>query len=101
MKTSGTLALTTPTPIASPTLASSIMGAGSSSFGEYVKSSIETLDRTQKGAEQEIGKAVTGESQDLHRTIAALQTADLSFQLALQVRNKFIGAFEEVMRMQV
>ncbi len=93
--------MTTPSPIASPTLASSIMGAGSSSFGEYVKSSIETLDRTQKGAEQEIGKAVTGESQDLHRTIAALQTADLGFQLALQVRNKFIGAFEEVMRMQV
>ena len=101
METAGILALTTPSPIASPTLANSIMGAGSSSFGEYVKNSIETLDRTQKNAEQEIGRAVTGESQDLHRTIVELQTADLTFQLALQVRNKFISAFEEVMRMQV
>ena len=101
MITAGTLPLTLPSPIASPTLASSIMGAGSSSFGEYVKTSVEALDRTQKGAEQEIGKAVTGDSQDLHRTIAALQTADLSFQLALQVRNKFLNAFDEVMRMQV
>jgi flagellar hook-basal body complex protein FliE len=101
MNTVGTLALTPPAPIASPTLAGSILGAGSSSFGEYVKTSVESLDRMQKGAEQEIGKAVTGESQDLHRTIVALQTADLSFQLALQVRNKFINAFEEVMRMQV
>ncbi len=101
MKTDGTLAMTMPTPIASPTLAGSILGAGSSSFGEYVKTSVEALDRKQKNAEQEIGKAVTGESQDLHRTIIELQTADLSFQLALQIRNKFINAFEEVMRMQV
>lgn len=84
-----------------PTLAGSVLGAGSSSFGEYVKSAVETLDRTQRTAEFEVGRAVMGESQDLHRTIAALQTADLSFQLALQVRNKFINAFEEVMRMQV
>jgi flagellar hook-basal body complex protein FliE len=101
METSGTLPLAMPSPIASPTLASSIMGAGSSSFGEYVKTSVEALDRKQKSAEQEIGRAVTGESQDLHRTIVELQTADLSFQLALQVRNKFLNAFEEVMRMQV
>jgi flagellar hook-basal body complex protein FliE len=101
MKLNGTLALTSPAPIASPTLAGSILGAGSSSFGDYVKTAVESLDRTQKTAEQEIGKAVTGEAQDLHRTIAALQSAELSFQLALQVRNKFINAFEEVMRMQV
>ena len=101
MNINGILALTSPTPIASPTLAGSLMGAGSASFGEYVKTAVESLDRTQKSAEFEVGRAVTGESQDLHRTIAALQTADLSFQLALQVRNKFINAFEEVMRMQV
>ncbi|MER3406208.1 MAG: flagellar hook-basal body complex protein FliE, partial [Chloroflexota bacterium] len=29
------------------------------------------------------------------------QTADLQFQLAMQVRNKFVGAYEEIMRMQV
>lgn len=101
MITNGILSLTAPTPIASPTLAGSLMGAGSSSFGEYIKTAVASLDRTQKSAEFEVGRAVTGESQDLHQTMAALQTADLSFQLALQVRNKFINAFEEVMRMQV
>ncbi len=40
-------------------------------------------------------------SPDLHKTIIALQTADLKFQLGLQVRNKLIGAYEEIMRMQV
>jgi flagellar hook-basal body complex protein FliE len=52
-------------------------------------------------AEREVAAAVTGESPDLHRTIIALQTADLGFQLGLQVRNKLVGAYEEIMRMQV
>jgi flagellar hook-basal body complex protein FliE len=70
-------------------------------FGSLVKDAVESLDSSQKSAEQEISKAVTGESPDLHKTIIALQTADLKFQLGLQVRNKLIGAYEEIMRMQV
>ncbi len=70
-------------------------------FGSLVKDAIESLDGSQKAAEQEVSKAVTGESTDLHKTIISLQAADLKFQLGLQVRNKLIGAYEEVMRMQV
>jgi flagellar hook-basal body complex protein FliE len=70
-------------------------------FGSLVKDAVDSIDGTQKSADQEIAKAVTGESPDLHRTIIALQTADLKFQLGLQVRNKLIGAYEEIMRMQV
>jgi flagellar hook-basal body complex protein FliE len=70
-------------------------------FGSLVKGAIESINDTQKTAEHEISKAVTGETQDLHKTIIALQTADLKFQLGVQVRNKLLGAYEEVMRMQV
>lgn len=70
-------------------------------FGSLVKGAVESIDKTEKGAEQEIAKAVTGESPDLHKTIISLQSADLKFQLGLQVRNKLIGAYEEIMRMQV
>ena len=70
-------------------------------FGSLIKDAVESIDSTQKGAEKEISKAVTGESTDLHKTIIALQTADLKFQLGLQVRNKLIGAFDEIMRMPV
>jgi flagellar hook-basal body complex protein FliE len=83
--------------------ASGTGGAGQTdgSFGSVVRNAVESLEQTQKGAEQEIARAVTGESPDLHRTIIALQTADLSFQLGMQVRNKLIGAYDEIMRMQV
>ena len=73
----------------------------SGGFGSIIKDAVDSIDKTQKGAEQEISKAVTGESPDLHKTIIALQTADLKFQLGLQVRNKLIGAYDEIMRMPV
>ena len=75
--------------------------ASGDGFGSLVKDAVDSIDKTQKGAEQEIQKAVTGESPDLHQTIIALQQADLKFQLGIQVRNKLIGAYEEIMRMQV
>jgi|SRR6185295_10947106 len=83
------------------TSASATGQAGSEGFGSVVKNAVESLDKAQQSSAQEIAKAVTGESPDLHKTIIALQTADLGFQFALQVRNKVINAYEEIMRMQV
>ena len=44
---------------------------------------------------------MTGESQDLHTTVIAMQKADLSFQMMMQVRNKIVQAYQEIMRMQM
>lgn len=89
-------------PLAGQTRASENAGAtGDSSFGSTVRQAVESLDNSQKNAEQEVTRAVAGESPDLHQTIVALQAADLNFQFGLQVRNKLIGAYEEIMRMQV
>lgn len=87
------------TPIASATPQTA--GSGDGTFGSLVRTAVESLEKDQQQAEQEIARAVAGESPDLHRTIVALQTSELSFQLALQVRNKLINAYEEIMRMQV
>ncbi|NNE65138.1 MAG: flagellar hook-basal body complex protein FliE [Pyrinomonadaceae bacterium] len=75
--------------------------ANGEGFGTAIKDAIESIDTTQKAADQQIADAVAGKTPDLHKTIIALQTADLKFQLGLQVRNKLIGAYEEIMRMQV
>jgi flagellar hook-basal body complex protein FliE len=103
MNINGINPLATPLPLAPANQSATAAQADAtpSSFGSTVSSALEALDRSQKGAEQEIARAVAGESPDLHRTVIALQTAELNFQLALQVRNKFIGAYEEIMRMQV
>ena len=77
------------------------LGNSGEGFGTMMKDAVESIDSANKSAEQEVMKSVTGESTDLHKTIIALQSADLKLQLGLQVRNKLIGAYEEIMRMQV
>jgi flagellar hook-basal body complex protein FliE len=92
------------TPMTPTTGGSSVGGGAKASgdgFGSMMKDMVESIDQSQKSAETEIAKAVTGESPDIHKTIIALQSADLKFQLGLQVRNKLLGAYEEIMRMQV
>jgi flagellar hook-basal body complex protein FliE len=44
---------------------------------------------------------LSGEGDDLHKTIMATQRAELAMDLFLQVRNKVVQAYQEVMRMQV
>ena len=70
-------------------------------FGEILKDAISTANELQKQSDQEIQKLMTGESQDLHTTVIAMQKADLSFQMMMQVRNKIVQAYQEIMRMQL
>ena len=73
----------------------------SSGFGEVLKDAISTVNELQKQSDQDIQKLMTGESTDLHTTVIAMQKADLSFQMMMQVRNKIVQAYQEIMRMQV
>ncbi len=75
--------------------------SGGPSFGAVLKDAISTVNEVQKQSDREIEKLMTGESQDLHATLIAVQKADLSFQMMMQVRNKIVQAYQEIMRMQV
>ena len=72
-----------------------------SGFGEILKDAISTVNELQKQSDQEIQKYMTGESQDLHAAVIAMQNADLSFQMMMQVRNKIVQAYQEIMRTQI
>ncbi len=71
------------------------------SFSEVLKDSINKVSELEKDANQQVEKLATMESQDIHNTMIAMEKADLSFQLMMQVRNKIISAYEEIMRIQV
>ena len=53
------------------------------------------------GAGEAIGRMLSGEGGELHQVALATQQAELAFELFLQVRNKVVQAYQEVMRMQV
>jgi flagellar hook-basal body complex protein FliE len=71
------------------------------SFGDVLKEAISTVNELQKQSDHEIQKLMMGETQDLHTTLIAVQKADLSFQMMMQVRNKIVQAYQEIMRMPV
>ncbi len=71
------------------------------SFSEILKDSINKVSELEKDANQQAEKLATMESQDIHNTMIAVEKADLSFQLMMQIRNKIISAYEEIMRIQV
>jgi flagellar hook-basal body complex protein FliE len=67
-------------------------------FIRVLKEAIEEVDRLQLEADQAIKELVVGKG-DLTATVLALEKADLSFRLMMQIRNKLIRAYEEVMKM--
>jgi len=76
-------------------------GAGSGSFSDILNNAIGKLNDTQIRADNLAMEFLTGEVQDLHQVTIAMQEAKLSMQLAVEVRNKVVEAYQEISRMQV
>ena len=63
--------------------------------------SLQEVEAFQNQAANSTERFLSGESEDLHTVAIAAQKAELSFEMFLQVRNKVVQAYQEVMRMQV
>jgi flagellar hook-basal body complex protein FliE len=70
-------------------------------FQDILNSAVASVEKSRAGASEAIGRLISGEGEELHTTALAVQRAELSFDLFLQVRNKVVQAYQEVMRMQV
>ena len=92
-------------PVPAPGAGTSPAGAaardGKASFGEVLKDSIAQVNSLQHEADAAIQSLATGGTATLHDTMLAVQKAELSFRLMMQVRNKIVEAYQEVLRMQV
>lgn len=75
--------------------------AGGPAFGDVLKDSLAQVNALQQEADGAIRSLATGGTATLHDTMLALQKAELSFKLMMQVRNKIVEAYQEVLRMQV
>jgi flagellar hook-basal body complex protein FliE len=73
----------------------------SSSFGGALKDAIQQVDGLQQGSQGELQKYLTTDDTDLHSVMIALEKADTSFQMMMQVRNKIVQAYQDIMKTQV
>jgi flagellar hook-basal body complex protein FliE len=71
------------------------------SFEEVLKASIQEVNDLQKEADEAIRELARGQTQDLHKTMILMEKAELSLKLMVQVRNKLLDAYQELMRMPV
>jgi flagellar hook-basal body complex protein FliE len=76
-------------------------GAPSSGFMNTLQQAISKANDIQLEAGQATEALMTGQTQNIHQTMVALQEADVSFQLMMQIRNKLVTAYEEIQRMQI
>ncbi len=71
------------------------------SFGAILKDAITDINDLQKQADKAIAGVQLEDAGSIHEAMIALEKAGISFQVMMQVRNKVLDAYQEIMRMQV
>lgn len=70
-------------------------------FSDLIKGLVQQTDQQQLAAEQGVQQLVTGETDSIHDVVLTASRADLAFRLMMEIRNRLIASYQEVMRMQV
>ena len=70
-------------------------------FEDALHAAIQGVESSRTSADASVQGFLSGENQELHSTILATQKAELDFDMFMQVRNKVVSAYQEIMRMQV
>src|SRR5271155_428403 len=71
---------------------------GSSGFLDTLRSAVDQANQVQSQADTQVASMLNGNGQDVHSAMIAVEKANLTFELMVQVRNKIISAYQEVSR---
>jgi flagellar hook-basal body complex protein FliE len=86
---------------AGPSAGSSVAsGAASDPFGGMFQSLVDQSSKLDATASQAVTGLLSGQGVEIHDAMIATEKADMAFELALQVRNKAVGAYQQMMGMQ-
>lgn len=75
--------------------------AGTGGFQSVLTDAIANVQHFRENSQQTIDNFLSGGNQDLHQVALATQQSELAFELFMQVRNKVVSAYQEIMRMQM
>ena len=89
------------TRIALPEIAPTGQTAASGEFQDLLSTSLRTVEAEGAKSTQAVQQFLSGESDDVHKVAIAAQRAELSAELFMQMRNKVISAYQEIMKMQM
>jgi flagellar hook-basal body complex protein FliE len=97
------IALTYAPPVAAsrPVAAASPVQPQGKDFQTHLKQALGDVNELTQQADQAIRQLIGEGKGDLQDTIVAMEKADVSFRLMMQIRNKILEAYQEIVRMQV
>ena len=84
-----------------PNLQPDARTAPGASFTETLVQAVGKVDALQKEAGKSMKGLAGGDDVSMHHAMIAMEKADLSFRLLLQMRNKVMNAYQQIMRMQI
>lgn len=90
----------TPTPSIGRSLGTPAADGATPAFGDTLNRMVASVESSGEQANTAVSQMVEGKA-DVHDAMIALQRADLTFQLSMQIRNKLVSAYQEIMRMPV
>ena len=82
-------------------IAAAGIGAAKPQFSSFLESAVAEVSDKMKAADAEKTKLFTGETNNLHQAMISMQEASVAFSLMVEVRNKLVESYQEIMRMQV
>jgi len=74
---------------------------GSVPFVQMISDLVGEANASQVSADQSINDLVAGRTDNVHDVVLSLAKADLSFRMVLEIRNRLIESYQEVLRMQI
>lgn len=74
--------------------------AGGVSFGDVLKNAVHSVNQVNDNAAAQVSNLLQGGSSDVNGVMIAVEKADVSFQLMMQVRNKIVSAYQDIEKMQ-
>lgn len=88
-------------PVESLPAAAATGTAGSGGFATAVTQGLQQVDRSLQSSQADLRSLAAGDVSNLHQVMVRLEESRLSMQLVLQVRNRLLESYQELMRMQV
>jgi flagellar hook-basal body complex protein FliE len=70
-------------------------------FADSLRGALQDVNRLQLDAGNDVNRVVAGEEVDLHEVMISSAEAGIAFEMMMEIRNKLLEAYQEVMRMQV
>jgi flagellar hook-basal body complex protein FliE len=74
---------------------------GQKTFADTLKAAVDNVNTMQKESDVKMQEIATGKNHNIPEVMIAAEKADISLRLMVQVRNKIIEAYQEIMKMQV